>query len=201
MTTDDIYSISESVLDCELVVTEYDDTPVGRFAYNVPLIGQRVTRRNRSGNPVTFGNFLCWFASNEMLSSFFLLSPRLLPSLDETHSYDDKYKRKEGLCEVPCKGPWTPGTLLTILKRCGPLIATIDVSTGDSAGNWYPAAHAIVITGVHGADVLYNDPFIPCRRIASIGWFRCNLANQKDVVNYKKNAPYLLASGHHRHYI
>jgi hypothetical protein len=151
---------------------------------HVPLVGQKVgydgkplMQPDAGGALNQHGFMACWYASAMMVSYFYRVGPRNgLPAVWQpdqglTLAAIDELARVEGL-RVVAPGPTarTRDGLLNLLKQNGPLWA---------AGNFldgYPqAGHAIVVTGVEGPFVLYNDPWEPRAKKRPAEWFWKNL--------------------------
>ncbi len=144
------------------------------FVLQVPLIGQRLGPDGRPGAPASSpgtslprGSMACWHAAACMVSSYYRGLPRtrLPPPWPQGQLLDAQaveiIARREGLqpVQTPLDG-LTAGNVLALLRTYGPLWAA-----GRYLDNQPGARHAVVITGVSGDSVLYNDPAEPrCKR-------------------------------------
>ena len=144
----------------------------------VPLVGQK---QGYDGKPLMqpnaqsvlqqHGFMACWYAGAEMVSYYFRAGPRNgLPHVwkaDEglTLGAIDELAAAEGLKRVRPDGALSRDALRTLLQMHGPIWA---------AGNYldgHPTAgHVIVLTGVQGPFVLYNDPWEPKAKKRAIEW-------------------------------
>ena len=73
-----------------------------------------------------------------------------------------------GLKAVPLRRTWYGGKIKAALKDRGPLWC---------AGYWAPGPHVIVLTGVDGNTIYYNDPDGGVKKTSTIHWFNTNLNN------------------------
>lgn len=87
-----------------------------------------------------------------------------------------------GLKAVPDHKTWQSGTLRLALRDRGPLWC---------AGYWFGVGHIIVLTGVDGEKIYFNDPDQGVKKEATVHWFNTKLANgitgcvmQKDQAAY-----------------
>jgi hypothetical protein len=154
------------------------------YTLSVPLVGQKTTSDAKplkildaSGHYVTHGFMACWYASACMVSYFFHAGPRLgLPDIwmaDAGLSVDDlpKLAKAEGLLAIPMPpGALTPATIYVSLTLFGPIWAAGRYLDGSPT-----AGHAVVITGVKGNEILYNDPWEPQKKSKPAAWFDANL--------------------------
>ena|SRR5579872_3569738 len=146
---------------------------------NVPLVGQQhgydgrpLQQPDLRGRLKPHGHMACWYASATMVSYYFRLGPRLgLPMVwqaDEglTVNSISRLAAAEGLKALPrplagITAEWLAGHL----KNDGPIWAAVRVIL-----DGYTGGHAIVLTGVHGAAVSYNDPWEPSRKTNAVSW-------------------------------
>lgn len=87
------------------------------------------------------------------------LSPQLFVTLG----------KKVGLKPLPIRRQHTAANLAGYLEKYGPVW---------SAGYWYDYPHVIVLTGVQGQSVYYNDPEEGESLSESVKWFNEKLAKQ-----------------------
>lgn len=127
------------------------------FKMNVPKVAQDM--------PMS-----CWYASACMVAYYRAPGPRLglpkvyLADTGVTAAQMRKLARNEGLLEAALPAPCTAAELETALRQYGPL--WID-------GDWFGAAHIIVITGVDtlSLEVIFNDPDGGVEKVDSMSWF------------------------------
>lgn len=144
------------------------------YVLQVPLIGQRLGPDGRpfagtasTGATLLRGSMACWHAAACMVSSYYRGVPRssLPPAWPQEQLLDVQavamLAQREGLqpVQTPLDG-LTAGNVLALLRTYGPLWAA-----GRYMEDQPGARHAVVITGVSGDAVLYNDPAEPrCKR-------------------------------------
>lgn len=154
------------------------------FVLDVPLVGQKTTSDARplqildsSGKYVTHGYMACWYASACMVSYFYRAGPR--QGLPEVWAADkglkladiEKLMKVEGLLRLPKPSlGLTPASVFAALVLYGPVWAAGRYLDGQPT-----AGHAVVITGVQGDDILYNDPWEPQKKRKPATWFDTNL--------------------------
>lgn len=126
----------------------------------------------------------CWYASVCMVCYYREAGPRLgLPDkwtantgITPTDFVD--LAKNEGL--EPIKSPiaqWSSVDIYLLLRQAGPLWC---------AGYWFGPGHIIVLAGVDGDKIYFNDPDGPKKKTGTIDWFNSKLAwNVKDPVMYK----------------
>ena len=121
----------------------------------------------------------CWYASACMVSYHYRSGPRLgLPpvwSADKGLTVEaiDLLAKAEGLKPIPKPaGGLTPENVLALLKKYGPIWAA-----GRYLDGYPQAGHAIVLSGVKGPFVLYNDPWEPKAKQRPWQWINANLLN------------------------
>ena len=90
---------------------------------------------------------------------------------------------KVGLRKVfPPLNEYTSNILETLLNRYGPLW---------SAGFWFGVGHIIVLTGVDGQVVYFNDPDKGMQKSGSVDWFNQKLSKTVDgCLMYKDPVAY-----------
>jgi hypothetical protein len=154
------------------------------YILTVPLEGQLVgyngkplMQPDEKGKMTTHGYMACWYASASMVSHFYRAGPRLgLPKVWEsdkglTVSAIDRLAAVEGLKVVPRPtGGLTAENTIALLKAYGPIWAAGHYV--DGAPN---AGHAIVLTGVKGDSILFNDPAEPKAKQRPWKWISTNL--------------------------
>lgn len=152
-----------------------------KLILDVPLIGQKIGYDNKplmqpdaSGVQRQHGFMACWYASACMVSYFYKAGPRLgMPTVwkaDDglTISAINELARIEGLSAVPKpQGGFTEQTVYGLLNTRGPLWAA-----GRFLDQYPDAGHAIVLTGIDGPFIHYNDPWEPKAKKRAIEWFR-----------------------------
>lgn len=146
---------------------------------NVPLVGQEhgydgqpIMRRDYQGIMRRSGDCACWYASACMVSYYFRAGPRLglpmlwRPDLGLPRNCFDDLALIEGLewLEKPYGG-FTPNFVAETLRRRGPIWAAVTLAPEDK--------HVVVLTGVRGNTLHFNDPQPPER--AEIGFFDLEL--------------------------
>jgi hypothetical protein len=154
------------------------------YLLRVPLVGQKVgydgtplMQPNVQGHMQQHGFMACWYASACMVSYYYRAGPRVgLPpvwkaDLGLTVAAIDLLARAEGLQVVPKPVVGlTPDTVATLLKAHGPIWAA-----GHFLDGAPQAGHAIVLTGVKGLFLLYNDPWEPQAKQRAWQWIHTNL--------------------------
>jgi hypothetical protein len=161
---------------------------------DVPLIGQqhgydgRLLFQPKSGKMVPHGHMACWYAAAEMVSKYFRPGPRFgLPRVWEPDNgllvnQFNNLATVEGLRVV--QRPSTDlrrESLLSLLKTLGPLWAAGDFGAGG-------AGHVIVVTGVRGDSILFNDPWEPSKKVQSLPWFTGHLWHYPNALMAKDPA-------------
>jgi hypothetical protein len=123
------------------------------------------------------GFMACWYAAACMVSYFYAAGPRLgIPPVwkaDQglTLAAIDLLAKAEGLKPVPKPaGGLTPESVIALLKAHGPIWAA-----GRYLDGHPQAGHAIVLTGVKGPFVLYNDPWEPRAKQRASQWINAQL--------------------------
>jgi hypothetical protein len=149
-------------------------TDTAELLLAVPLIGQqhgydgRRLMQPKGGKLLPHGRMACWYAAAEMVSKYHRPGPRVgLPAIWEADSglliqQINSLAKSEGLRVVPRPGTVDQESLLRILKQYGPIWA---------AGTFGGSGHVIVLTGVSGEQVHFNDPWEPSKKVKSITWF------------------------------
>jgi hypothetical protein len=98
----------------------------------------------------------------------------------------DQLAKIEGLKQVKRQADdLTPDAVVMMLKTHGPIWAAGHFFDGDPR-----AGHAIVLTGVRGSQVLYNDPWEPQSKMRSWQWLSSNLMNLPNALLAKDAARY-----------
>jgi hypothetical protein len=150
----------------------------------VPLVGQKqgydgrpLLQSTPTGQMAVHGFMACWYAAAMMVSYYYRPGPRYgLPTVwraDQglTVSSISSLAQAEGLRVVPRPtGRLTRDVILTLLKVHGPIWAA-----GFFLDGHPKAGHAIVITGVQGPFVYYNDPWEPKPKHRPAEWIECHL--------------------------
>jgi len=154
------------------------------YVLRVPLVGQTVGIDGRPlmqpdawGVMRPHGSMACWYASACMVSYYYRPGPRLgLPTrwrgdCGLSLQAIDSLARIEGLKAVPkpVRG-LTPENVIILLKTYGPIWAA-----GHFVDGYPQAGHAIVLCGVRGPFVLYNDPAEPQAKQRGWRWINGNL--------------------------
>lgn len=90
--------------------------------------------------------------------------------------------QKVGLNRLPTKNHHSRWEIAKYLRKQGPIWA---------AGLWFGVGHAIVLTGIHGDTVYFNDPDQGVKKTGTVKWFNEKLFSQfygslmsKDPVAY-----------------
>lgn len=167
------------------------------YALQVPLVGQKMAydgkhlmQPDAQGNMQKHGFMACWYACACMVSYYYAAGPRLgLPAVWEpdngiSAANFEILARAEGLKAVPKPaGGLTADNIVTLLKKHGPLWAA----------GWYleghpKAGHIIVLCGVKGPFVLYNDPWEPKAKQRAWQWIDRNLAPLPNALMAKDTA-------------
>jgi hypothetical protein len=150
----------------------------------VPLEGQKsgydgkaLLQPDAKGQMTQHGFMACWYASACMVSHYYRPGPRLgLPPVwraDQglTVAAIESLARAEGLKTIPKPpGALNRDTILGLLTTYGPIWAA-----GHFLDGYPTAGHAIVVTGVQGPFVLYNDPWEPRAKKRAAEWLSANL--------------------------
>jgi Papain-like cysteine protease AvrRpt2 len=125
------------------------------------------------GKLVPHGGMACWYAAAEMVSKYLRPGPRLgLPDVWKrdnglSPTVIDALAKAEGLRVVSRPdGGLTATILIELLRTYGPLW---------SAVNWEGSGHVIVLTGVKGDNVYFNDPWEPSKKVRPVSWFVSSL--------------------------
>ncbi|WP_371930202.1 papain-like cysteine protease family protein [Bradyrhizobium sp. CCGUVB1N3] len=154
---------------------------------NVPLVGQQhdydgqpIMRRDYQENMRPFGSRACWYASACMVSYYFRPGPRLgFPTLwrDDSGLPQNCFEYlalTEGLdWLVKPYGGFTPYFIAETLLRRGPIWAAVTLPVTLESGDRLVDKHVVVLTGVNGHTLYFNDPKPPAR--AEIGFFDLEL--------------------------
>lgn len=119
--------------------------------------------------------FECWYAAVRMVAYFHFPGPRLgIPKVWERSNSSgirpqefSQLAQNEGLKPIPFSAMWTAAALEHQLRVHGPIWC---------AGFWFGPGHVIVLTGVVGNDVHFNDPNGGKKKTGSIDWFNAKLA-------------------------
>lgn len=137
----------------------------------VPLVGQKVGKK---------GSMACWYASACMVAYYREAGPRLgLPATwvaDAGLSMGQivDLAKVEGLIAVnPVPAKLTSDTVATLLKHSGPIW-----SAGYFLDGYPTAGHVVVLTGIDGPLVHYNDPWEPRAKKRAVEWFDKNLLRE-----------------------
>ncbi|HWS23247.1 MAG TPA: papain-like cysteine protease family protein [Anaerolineales bacterium] len=128
----------------------------------------------------------CWYAATCMVAYFRYPGPRLgVPDIYAKSGDRGKPRPKNARGIIPGaelsrlaknerfnavpfpETGWTPDLLETALRKYGPIWA------GGIFGNGQ--GHVIVLTGVIGDKVIFNDPWEPERKVQNFVWFNTNL--------------------------
>ena len=92
------------------------------------------------------------------------------------------FMRQVGLKSLPQKNHHSAQDLANYLTRHGPILC---------AGNWFGVGHAIVLTGVGGNNVYFNDPDGGVKKSNTVQWFNSKLFSQwADTLMYKDPKAY-----------
>lgn len=152
---------------------------MGTLLLDVPLVGQKtgndgrlLTQPNASGKLTQHGFMACWYAAACMVSYYYRAGPRLgLPEIWEPDAglpmtAISRLARVEGLVTVdpPSEG-LTSDSVLDMLRTSGPIWAAGHYLEGHPS-----AGHVIVLTGIEGSVVHYNDPWEPAAKTKSVDW-------------------------------
>lgn len=84
-----------------------------------------------------------------------------------------------GLSALPLQAIWNNGDLALALRRHGPLWC---------AGYWFGPGHVIVLTGIDGDRIEFNDPDGGVAKTGAVNWFNTKLANGIPGCLMTKNA-------------
>ena len=159
------------------------------FVLNVPLVGQKtgydgkpLMQPNQHGQMQPHGGMACWYAAACMVSYYFRPGPRLgLPPVwkaDQGLSVSaiNQLAMAEGLKAVakPATG-LTSEAVALLLKTYGPIWTAI-------------RGHVIVLTGVKGNAILYNDPWEPRAKQCTWQWLSSNVLNLPNALLVKDRA-------------
>ena len=159
------------------------------FILHVPLVGQKtgydgkaLMQPNQRGQMQPHGGMACWYAAACMVSYYFRPGPRLgLPPVwkaDQglTLSAINQLAIAEELKVVakPVTG-LTSAAVALLLKTYGPIWTAIQ-------------GHVIVLTGVKGNVILYNDPWEPQAKQCSWQWLNSNVLNLPNALLVKDRA-------------
>ena len=138
----------------------------------VPLVAQ--------GEP-----YSCWYAAVMMVAYFRFPGPRLgVPEVMKRANKSgispaefSMLAKNEGLKSVPISVATTALTLEHQLRVHGPIWC---------AGYWFGPGHVIVLTGVDGQTVYFNDPNGGTEKTGTLAWFNQKLAKSvPDCMLYK----------------
>ena len=166
------------------------------YVLQVPLVGQKVgydakplMQPNAMGQMQQHGFMSCWYASACMVSYYFRKGPRLgLPLVWKPDNglrarQITNLARAEGLKAIPKPvGGLNADNVVALLKTYGPIWAAGGYFDGDSEP-WM--GHCIVLTGVRGQFVLYNDPWEPKAKQRAWHWIDANLADLPNALLVK----------------
>ena len=117
----------------------------------------------------------CWFTAACMVAYFHFSGPRLgIPKVWERsnksgilpHEFS-QLAQNEGLRPISLSAASTAVALEHQLRAHGPIWC---------AGFWFGPGHVIVLTGVDGNDVHFNDPDGGKKKTGTIEWFNAKLA-------------------------
>jgi hypothetical protein len=167
------------------------------YVLQVPLVGQKsgydakpLLQPNGQGKMEQHGFMACWYASACMVSYYYKAGPRLgLPPVwkaDQglTLAAIDLLAKAEGLKAIAKPvGGLTADNVATLLKTHGPIWAA-----GRFLDGHPQAGHAIVLSGVKGPFVLYNDPWEPKAKQRGWQWINGNLLNLPNALLAKDKA-------------
>lgn len=84
-----------------------------------------------------------------------------------------------GMRAIPNKKIWSAANLWLALRDHGPLWC---------AGHWYGSGHVVVLTGVDGDNIAFNDPDGGVKKSGTVSWFNTKLANGIEGCMMSKNA-------------
>jgi hypothetical protein len=145
---------------------------------NVPLVGQKLgydgkplTQPDARGALKQHGFMACWYAGAEMVSYYYRAGPRnglphvWKPDRGLTLAAIDQLASAEGLKRVRPDTELTRDGIYALLKVHGPIWAAGHFLDGHPT-----AGHVIVLTGVQGPFVLYNDPWEPKAKKRTSEW-------------------------------
>ena len=156
----------------------------------VPLVGQQhgydgrqLMQPNRKGVMKPHGQMACWYASACMVSYYFRPGPRLgLPPVwaadaGLTVQAINALASVEGLTALSKPiGGVTRDFIADTLSRKGPIWAAVRLLN---------YGHAIVLTGVRGQTLLYNDPWEPAAKLSTVSWLVGHLYNLPNALMVK----------------
>jgi ABC-type bacteriocin/lantibiotic exporter with double-glycine peptidase domain len=138
--------------------------------FNVPLVAQT-------------SNNTCWHASSQMIWFYWQgVTNKQGPMNTIAENYKDDrgvtaqqfvtLAGKVGLKKVsPAPSTYTSQVLESLLNRYGPLW---------SAGMWFGVGHIIVLTGVDGEVIFFNDPDRGVKKRGDVDWFNRKLSKNVD---------------------
>ncbi|HET9646437.1 MAG TPA: papain-like cysteine protease family protein [Burkholderiaceae bacterium] len=164
------------------------------YVLNVPLVGQKTGHDGRplmqpgpGGALVPHGFMACWYAAACMVSYYFAPGPRLgLPRVwaaDRGLSVAAIHElaRIEGLKTVPKPASGlTVDVVAKLLQAHGPIWAA-----GRYLDGYPQAGHAVVLTGVKGEHILYNDPWEPRAKMRHWTWIDSRLLGLSNAMLVK----------------
>ena len=136
---------------------------------NVPLVA-------------TISHTKSWHAAASMVNFYFRPGARFWSPDQEgagggvIDNEDFVLARKQGLMPFYFTGKWEPKLIESVLLSRGPMWCV---------GRWYGPVGVIVITGVDGDRIFFNDPVEPAVKAEKISWFNQNLARQANAVMVK----------------
>jgi ABC-type bacteriocin/lantibiotic exporter with double-glycine peptidase domain len=84
-----------------------------------------------------------------------------------------------GMLALPLQAIWNSGDLALALRMRGPLWC---------AGYWFGPGHVVVLTGVDGDTIQFNDPDGGVAKTGALNWFNTKLANGLNGCMMAKNA-------------
>ncbi|MFN5952663.1 MAG: papain-like cysteine protease family protein [Dolichospermum sp.] len=170
------------------------------YFLNVPLVGQKdgydgspLLQPDRYSDLVQHGFMACWYASACMVSYYFRAGPRLgLPNIwtkDRGISINaiNELAEVEGLRVL--KRPElviTNKFIMESLKEYGPIWIA-----GYYLDHKPKVAHAVVVTGIQGNSIHYNDPWEPEAKVKSVEWLNAGMLDGfPDVLLVKDKSRY-----------
>jgi hypothetical protein len=158
------------------------------IVFRVPLVGQKMgydgkplLQPDAKGNLSAHGFMACWYASACMVSYYFRPGPREgLPAvwradMGLTVAAIDELASREGLKAVPIPASGlSRDAIVQMLKTHGPIWAA-----GGFLDGYPDAGHAIVLTGVQGPFVHYNDPSSGSTRVCTASSTHCSSRTER----------------------
>ncbi|WP_027402353.1 papain-like cysteine protease family protein [Aphanizomenon flos-aquae] len=170
------------------------------YFLNVPLVGQKdgydgspLLQPDRYSDLVQHGFMACLYASACMVSYYFRAGPRLgLPNIwtkDRGISINaiNELAEVEGLRVL--KRPElviTNKFIMESLREYGPIWIA-----GYYLDHKPKVAHAVVVTGIQGNSIHYNDPWEPEAKVKSVEWLNAGMLDGfPDVLLVKDKSRY-----------